>query len=383
MLYPYKSIWERAIRFDQELSMINSYLPAGKHEAIAYVEKILRAETPAQVRVIDGDTDEPFLIASLKPEGAKFKLLLEGHLDVVSPEGMEHPFDGIIEDGWLLGRGTNDMKGGAGALLSAFIAAANTPGLKQELYLMYSTDEEYAGEEIKKALSTGLLPKVDLAMIAEPTNQKLITVHKGEAWAEVSFFGKSAHSSTPWQGQNAICMASRFIEKLQPKIQEIQGRATADGIPTMNVGVISGGSAPNVVPPFAKLDIDIRYLPGEDCHQYEAILQQVLSDCRKDWPEMKGEIRITGNWNSLQTDKNLPLVKQVEQALAAATGKPVEYAVMNGWGEGGYINMFGIPTVYYGPGESGYSHKPDERIEICHIPEVAKAYYAVLEALCF
>ena len=56
---------------------------------------------------------------------------------------------------------------------------------------------------------------------------------------------------------------------------------------------------------------------------------------------------------------------------------------MNGWGEGGYINMFGIPTVYYGPGESIYSHKPDERIEICHIPEAAKAYYAVLQALCF
>ncbi len=382
-MYEYTSIWERAIRFDQEFSRFNSYEPAGKHEVIAYVERILKAETTAEVRVIDGETDEPFLIASLKPENAVFKLLLEGHLDVVSPEGMEKPFDGEIVNGWLCGRGVSDMKGGAGAQLAAFIAAANTEGLRQELYLMFSTDEEYAGEEIKKALSTGLLPQVDFAMIAEPTDLKLVTVHKGEAWAEVEFFGKSAHSSTPWQGQNAICMAARFVEKLQPRIQEIQTHATEDGIPTMNVGVISGGSAPNVVPPYAKLNIDIRYLPGQGYEEYEAVLQDVLAECQKEWAELKGSIRITGNWNSLQTDKQHPTVRKIAADIETVTGKPVEYAVMNGWGEGGYINMFGIPTVYYGPGESKYSHKPDEKIEIAKIPIAAKVYYTVIKDLCF
>lgn len=124
-MYSYTSIWERAIRFDQELSRFNSYEPAGKHQILVYVEQILKAETKADVRIIDGGTDEPFLIASLKPENAGFKLLLEGHLDVVSPEGMDKPFDGEIVDGWLCGRGVSDMKGGAGAQLAAFIAAAN------------------------------------------------------------------------------------------------------------------------------------------------------------------------------------------------------------------------------------------------------------------
>ena len=96
-MYQYTSLWDRAIRFTQELSMINSYEAAGKHAVIAYVEKLLRNETSAAVTIYDADTDEPFLIASLKPEGAVFKFLLEGHLDVVSPEGMEKPFDGIID----------------------------------------------------------------------------------------------------------------------------------------------------------------------------------------------------------------------------------------------------------------------------------------------
>lgn len=382
-MYQYTSLWDRAIRFTQELSMINSYEAAGKHAVIAYVEKLLRNETSAAVTIYDADTGEPFLIASLKPEGAVFKFLLEGHLDVVSPEGMEKPFDGIIEDGYLCGRGVSDMKGGAAAQLAAFMAAANDDGLKQEIYLMFSTDEEYAGAEIKKALTEGLLPKVDFTMIAEPTDKKLVIAHKGEAWAEVEFFGKSAHSSIPWEGQNAIYMAARFIEKLRTRIQEIQEQANEYGTPTMSVGVVSGGSSPNVVPPYAKLRIDIRYLPGQDYRQYEATLQEVLSDCQKEWPELKGFVKITGNWNSLLTCPDEPVLKRVEKIIAASTGRPAEYTTLKGWGEGGYINMFGIPTVYYGPGDGSYSHKPDERIEIQRIPLVAKTYYEILRELCF
>lgn len=71
-MYQYETIWDRSIRFNQELSMINSYEAAGKHEVISYVKDILLKETAAEVQVIDEDTDEPFLIASLKPEGATF-----------------------------------------------------------------------------------------------------------------------------------------------------------------------------------------------------------------------------------------------------------------------------------------------------------------------
>lgn len=375
--------WDRAIQFTRELSAINSYEAAGKHAVISYVEQLLRKETAAAVNIYDTGTDEPFLIASLNPEGASFKFLLEGHLDVVSPEGMENPFGGVTADGYLCGRGVSDMKGGAAAQLAAFLAAANTEGLKQEIYLMFSTDEEYAGAEIKKALSEGLLPQVDFTMIAEPTDKKLVIAHKGEAWADVEFFGKSAHSSIPWEGQNAIYMAARYIEKLRVRIEEIQAWTSEYGIPTMSAGVISGGSSPNVVPPYAKLKIDIRYLPGQGYEQYETILREVLEDCQREWPEMKGTVTITGNWNSLLTRADEPVLKRVEKVIATSTGDPVEFTTLKGWGEGGYINMFGIPTVYYGPGEGSYSHKPDEKIELRRIPLVARTYYDILRELCF
>lgn len=382
-MYEYTSIWERAIRFTQELTMENSYEPAGKHKNIAYVEELLRRETNAEVTVYDADTDEPFLIASLKPEHADFKILLEGHLDVVSPEGMEHPFEARIEDGYLCGRGVSDMKGGCAAQLAAFLAAAQDKDLKQEIYLMFSTDEEYSGAEIKKALTKGFLPHVNFAMIAEPTDMKLVIAHKGEAWADVEFFGRSAHSSVPWEGQNAIYMAAKYIEKLKLRLQMLQDKATEYGVPTMSVGVISGGSSPNVVPPYAKAKIDVRYLPGQGYEEYEAILLETLAECRREWPEMQGKVTITGNWNSLLTQPDEPTLKRVEQILFDSTGCPTAYTFLKGWGEGGYINMFGIPTVYYGPGEGSYSHKPDEKIEICRISAVAKAYYDILRGLCF
>ena len=98
---------------------------------------------------------------------------------------------------------------------------------------------------------------------------------------------------------------------------------------------------------------------------------------------MKGSVKITGNWNSLLTCPDEPVLKRVEKIIAASTGRPAEYTTLKGWGEGGYINMFGIPTVYYGPGDGSYSHKPDERIEIQRIPLVAKTYYEILRELCF
>lgn len=209
-----------SVTWTQQFCRINSFLGAGKREAVFLAEKILTESCDAKVTVYDADTEEPYIIAAKTCENPKFQLLLEGHLDVVSPEGMEHPFDAEIKDGILYGRGSVDMKGGCGSMLAAFVAACQKP-LEGDLYLMFSTDEEYAGEEIKKALEKGHLPKVDFALIAEPTNGTMATAHKGEAWIDVEFFGKSAHSSMPHMGKNAIYMATAFLQNLQAYLPEM------------------------------------------------------------------------------------------------------------------------------------------------------------------
>ena len=169
-----------SVAWTQQFCRINSFLGAGKRDAVFLAEKILKESCDANVTVYDADTEEPYIIAAKTCENPKFQLLLEGHLDVVSPEGMEHPFDAEIKDGILYGRGSVDMKGGCGSMLAAFVNACQKP-LEGDLYLMFSTDEEYAGEEIKKALEKDYLPKVEFALIAEPTGGTMATAHKGEA----------------------------------------------------------------------------------------------------------------------------------------------------------------------------------------------------------
>ena len=116
-----------SVAWTQQFCRINSFLGAGKREAVFLAEKILKESCDANVTVYDADTEEPYIIAAKTCENPKFQLLLEGHLDVVSPEGMEHPFDAEIKDGILYGRGSVDMKGGCGSMLAAFVNACQKP----------------------------------------------------------------------------------------------------------------------------------------------------------------------------------------------------------------------------------------------------------------
>jgi len=340
-----------AVTWTQQFCRINSFLGAGKREAVFLAEKILKESCDATVTVYDADTEEPYIIAEKICENPKFRLLLEGHLDVVSPEGMEHPFDAEIKDGILYGRGSVDMKGGCGSMLAAFVAACQKP-LEGDLYLMFSTDEEYAGEEIKKALEKGHLPKVDFALIAEPTNGTMATAHKGEAWIDVEFFGKSAHSSMPHMGKNAIYMATAFLHNLQAYLPEMKKMAhPLYGAPTMSVGTIEGGSTPNVVPPYAKITIDIRYLPGTSSESFLKVLQNLAVLCKTENEDFSAKITKIGEWNDVCTDRESPTFRRIWQAASKAMGKEVELTVMTGWGEGGFMNLYGIPVVTLGQGK--------------------------------
>ncbi len=378
------NIKEKAIEYTAALSKINSFNLEGKREALKYAQSIISQNTNAEITMYDFDTDAPFLTASVKGSGSDFKLLLEGHLDVVSPEGMENPFSAEIKDGIMYGRGVADMKGGCGAIISAFIAAANDSGLKGQLYLMLSTDEEYAGEEIKTALSKEYLPKVDFAMISEPTNLQIHTAHKGEAWMEVEFFGKSAHSSIPHLGKNAIYMAAEFIIEVKKLIASYKDKAhPIYGTPAMSVGVIEGGSTPNVVPPYAKVTIDKRYLPGGSAEEFKEEIDTIINKLSADDPDFKAKATITGNWNPVLTDRENKDFLTIKSVIDKILGSDTPLGVMTGWGEGGFINMYGIPVVYFGPGDFKFAHTPNEQIPLSHIEKAAEAYYNIVKKLCF
>ena len=375
--------WNQSVDLTRRLCRYDTYAAEGKRPALEEIASIIRERTDARVAIHECGTG-PYLVAALQSPSPAFRLLLEGHVDVVSPEGVENPFDAALRGGALHGRGTADMKSGCAAMLTGFLAAAEEPGRRGDLYLMYSTDEEYAGEQIIDALEREVLPKCDFAMIAEPTGLQLCNAHKGELWVDVDFFGKSAHSSTPELGKNAIYMAAAFVQKLRAYAQREYPaqRHPIYGAPTLNVGVVTGGSTPNLVPPHAQVRIDKRYLPGHTGAETMEEIASVLAACRAEDPDFRAEAKAAGDWDAVIVERDLPVFKAVRAAIGRASGGDAPLGVMDFWGEGGFIQRYGIPVVYYGPGHPRYAHTPDEQCPVDQIVAAAKAYHAIIQTLC-
>jgi len=151
--------WSEAIGLTQQLAHIDTFHTPGKTLLLQKVKKLLNDSTNAQVAIYGEEVQTPYLVAKLEVEKPSFSLLLEGHIDVVSPDGVPHPFAARIDNGIMYGRGVCDMKGGCSAQLLAFIHAAQTPAQQGSLYLVFTSDEEYASEQIITAFEQKHIPK--------------------------------------------------------------------------------------------------------------------------------------------------------------------------------------------------------------------------------
>lgn len=380
-----ENVLSRAVEFAQTLVRVPSVsgTPA-THDVIRAVEEILSRFSRSTSRIAAQSTGAPVLLAHCGSDAPDApSLMLSGHIDVVPPAGMTDPWSAEIRDGRLLGRGSTDMKGGAAAAIAAFCEASKKD-LKGSLWLILSTDEETDVKGVKAALEEPGAPRPDLAIIAEPTELTIRNEHRGDAWVRVDFKGRSAHSSRPHLGVNAIEAAALFIVRARKRLPEMQKEGPGIGPQTTSIDMVSGGAAPNVVPASASVTIDFRY-QGEECGriQEERILR-VVEELKKDpdFPPVEVSTTITGDWPALSSSLENPAAKQAIAAIEASLGHKVEVTPMSGWGEGGYMHAFGIPAFYFGPGEGKLAHTPQESSPVWHIEKAAEAIYRAVMAHC-
>lgn len=376
--------WNKVVSLTQELVKVNSYQHEGKIQLLNYLKDYIQENSDVEVTLYDMDTEDPYMVARKTCDNPQFKLMLQGHLDVVSPEGMENPFTAEIKDGIMWGRGSADMKSGCAAILRAFIEATKREDQKGDIYLAYSTDEEYKGSQMTAAIEKGNIPKVDFCIIAEPTEENFAVYHKGNAWMQVDFPGRTAHASIPHLGINAIHRAGRFIVEIEDYLKN--GKFEEDpnfGRPTMNIGTIEGGSMANVVPAGCSIMIDKRYLPTADVSSFIDEIDMIIKKCKDKDPEFEAVTTLIGDWSALNIDTETETFKKVRLAVERTRNAPVELVDMGGWGEGGYIQKLGIPTMYYGSGSLKAAHKPNETVKIDEIISVTKGMYSIIKEMCF
>src|ERR671928_1728724 len=209
----------------------------------------------------------PLLAATVGPSSGP-TVVLHGHLDVVP--GRPEQFVPRAEGDRLYGRGTYDMKGGLAGMMCAVRDLAEQDAVR--VHLVCVCDEE--ADSLEARGSDYLVEKGyvgDFAITGEPTDLQIGVQSKGVLALRITVHGKSAHGSTPWLGDNAVLKAIDVFRQISAMPFARESSELFDR-PSISLGRVMGGDAFNKVPDCCVVDVDIRYLPGQDP---EAILADI------------------------------------------------------------------------------------------------------------
>lgn len=303
-------------------------------------------------------------------------LLLSAHMDTVDVEGMTiEPFEPAVRDGRLYGRGSCDTKGPLAALMLAFRDRVLSGQLPCNLVLLAVCGEEFnllgSGHYAKQAGG-----ELAAAVFAEPTDLSIVVAHKAVVRLKMTCHGRSAHSSTPHLGDNAIYTMTRAID-----VVERYGQTLAAGKPdpllgtdTLAVTVVEGGRQINVIPHRCQARIDWRMLPSHRPDQCRDELAAVLAE---ELPRDKFSLELLSVYNSMQTDVSEPLVEALLSAVQKAAHKRTTAAAPYATDASSFADL-GLPTCVFGPGNPHKAHTKDEYIEIEQLEKGRVAYEAFL-----
>ncbi|MEC0494772.1 peptidase [Bacillus glycinifermentans] len=330
--------------------------------------------------------ESPNIVARKRGTGGGKSLILNGHIDVV-PEGSKKdwdtgPFQPVVKQGRIYGRGTTDMKGGSTALLMAMEAIEKCGiRLKGDLFFQSVVDEECGGAGTLAAVTRGY--RADGALIPEPTNMKLFIKQQGSMWFRITVKGLSAHGGTRYEGVSAIEKSMIVIESIR-QLEKVRNKRITDplyeNIPIpvpINIGTIKGGTWPSSVADTVMIEGRCGIAPSESPEDVQSELESWLKDLeyQDEWfKHYPAELEWFGAmWlpNDLTGDDELATT--LKSAYQTITGEqPIVEA--SPWAtDGGVLSHAGnTPVIVFGPGETKLAHQANEYIEKDALIKAAK-----------
>ena len=290
------------------------------------------------------------LIAQRGPAGG---LALVGHTDCV-------PFDpawsgalaGEEREGRVFGRGAADTKG----FIAAAIAAASRSSLP--LLLVFTADEEVGCLGARRLQEEGVL-RPAFAIVGEPTRMTPVLGHKGYCLAEIVITGAEGHSAYPETGASAIFAAGRVLRELTQVSIELQQDADPLFTPpwtTLNVGLIAGGKAKNVIPGSCTLTLEWRPLPSQDVRRALGLVEAACARVAG------GGIQVEVRPSRLDAGVSVPRSSPVVQFLEEQSGRAAESIPFGT--ELPYLAALGADACVFGPGDIRVAHRTGEFIPI-------------------
>jgi succinyl-diaminopimelate desuccinylase len=353
-----RALTERLITYDTSTL-------EGMQAAAGFVKGWLEAR---DVEVTGADHNgRPVLTATVGPQGAP-TVALHGHLDVVP--GRPEQFTPRIEDDRLIGRGAYDMKGGLASIMCAFRELAEQDAVR--VHFLCVCDEE--SEETDQRGSDYLVEQgyiADFAITGEPTDLHIGIQAKGVLAMRIEVTGTAAHGSTPWVGDNAVLKAIDVFRQIESLPFARESSDLFDR-PSINLGRIHGGDALNKVPDLCVLDVDVRYLPGQDPEQ--------ILDAVKGLPD--AHVTTTFHRNPAIVQRDNPYVRTLADAIRAVAPPTSERISVGRHGASDIISFLeaGVPGVEFGPVGGGH-HGPEEWVSIRSLGQYRQALVQFVKLL--
>jgi len=294
-------------------------------------------------------------------------LVLSGHMDVVpaeEPEWQSDPFELIEREGRFVGRGSADMKGFL-ALAMSRLMAADPARLTAPLVLLFTYDEELgcigAHHFAEHWPHPETLPRN--VVIGEPTSLRAVRMHKGHLKLKLTVLGTTAHSGYPHLGHNAIEPVARAVSALSELRAALATERVASSVNfpevpyvALNVGLINGGVAVNVVPDRCDVEIGLRVLPGMAS---EPLIDRVREAVARVLTGERWTLEMSGDSPPFMLDADRPVYRDLTGLLDQRDQASVAFATDAGW-----LQTVGFDCVVCGPGDITVAHKPNESLSI-------------------
>jgi len=295
-------------------------------------------------------------------------ILVPAHLDVVpAGDGWDHdPFDLVIRDGRAYGRGVSDNKGQLiGALLALAFLKERESELRGTLMAAAVADEE-CGSTYGLAFLTGeRLIESDYAIVPDcGGNMRSITVaEKGALFFDIVSHGKQVHGSTPEAGVNAAWNLLELLRHIRAYRLSTWTHPLLSP-PTINLGAIHGGSAPNMVPAKCVASIDMRFLPGDTAESILDDLRAIADDVCSEIEGARFDFEARQGAPPCETPLPNPLVDAIQKATKDVIGEEAQPEGLSGTTVVKQLLAAGTCAVGFGPGDSGQAHVANESIGV-------------------
>ena len=323
--------------------------------------------------------NRPNVIAIAKGTGGGKTLLLNGHTDTVGVTGMAAPHQPIVKDGRLYGRGAYDMKCGLAACMLA-IAEARKRRLRGDVIFTAVMDEEFAGEG---TLHVAKRYTADAAIVAEPTEMRLVVAHKGFAWFTIETHGIAAHGSRPDLGVDAISQMGKVLvalDGLNRRLLSDKSHVLLDS-GSLHASLIQGGQEWSSYPERCTLSVERRTIPGETNVIAEAQITDILQTLGAQDSTFKAICTLGVNRQPMETNADSPIPRLIREHALAVAGGEVEIVGAPYWTDAASLAEAGIPAVLFGPRGAG-AHAVEEWVDLTSGQQCAEIYLRVIEGFC-